>query len=295
MSAFRIARYVCLAGLAATLAALVLAIALVGGDPGSDVPRIGADHWHAAYTYYVCGEKQPNAPTWEGAGVHTHGDGVIHIHPFTKAEEGLGASLVKWFEYGGGKLDDDEIRLPGFSKVWKNGEACPEGTPDGGEEGVVQIFVNGEKLDDWGEYVPADGDRIQMVFGPEQDVETLDDRTVIPDQVTSSLGIEISGDETQTRFTPATINVQAGEIVEIVIRNVSPVSHGLRFAGPDGEYQTADDYVAVPWDSDPATADQGDLVLPGKLGVAVVRFDDPGEYEFKDPTSYATGVIIVGP
>jgi hypothetical protein len=32
-------------------------------------PRIGEDHWHATYTFYACGEKQPAAPTWEGVGV----------------------------------------------------------------------------------------------------------------------------------------------------------------------------------------------------------------------------------
>jgi hypothetical protein len=84
-------------------------------------PRIGSDHWHATYTFTACGQKQPNAPFWE-AGVHTHGDGIIHMHPFRTSEEGAGARLVKWFEYGGGKLTNDSIRMPGSNEEWNNGE-----------------------------------------------------------------------------------------------------------------------------------------------------------------------------
>ena len=42
-------------------------------------PSIG-DHIHAALDIYVCGQKEPNLPFFE-AGIHTHGDGLIHIHP----------------------------------------------------------------------------------------------------------------------------------------------------------------------------------------------------------------------
>jgi len=122
-------------------------------------PFIGRDHWHAVYTVFICGQRQPNFPTWE-AGVHTHADGVIHIHPFLPSEEEEGARLTKWFEYGGGRLTLSEMRMPGEDKVYRNGDRCP----DGGE-GVLQVFVNGERLDDWSEYIPQDGDRIIIGFG----------------------------------------------------------------------------------------------------------------------------------
>jgi plastocyanin len=268
-------------------------------------PRIGEDHWHASYTFFACGEKQPNAPTWEGVGVHTHGDGIVHIHPFTASEEGSGARLVKWFEYGGGKLSDDEIQMPGFVKAWKNGEVCPDGTEDAGKEGVVQVFVNGAKLSDWDRYIPKDGDRIRMVFGPEESTIQLDDRQVIPeDEAERDVTIEIGGNENTTAFTPAAINVDAGETIKIIVNNTADVSHGMRIAGPDGEYDTADDFVAVPEGSDPTTAEQGDAILPESSGFVVVRFDEAGQIEFKDPTAtdisvdppepFATGTIIVG-
>ena len=126
-------------------------------------PRVG-DHWHATYEYIVCGEEQPPAPTWSGSGVHTHEDGIIHIHPLARSEEGAGARLVKWFEYGGGLLDEDEVRLPGSAVTYENGDECPDGTI-----GTVQVFVDGERLTDYGRYIPQHGDSIEIVFGPERE------------------------------------------------------------------------------------------------------------------------------
>ncbi len=168
-------RVVLPAGLVVAFVAVVVAAVFEDGRatapggapvPSGDAtvaPRIG-DHWHVPYEYIVCDEKQPPAPTWSGSGVHTHDDGIIHIHPFAAGEEGAGARLVKWFEYGGGLLDDDEVRLPGDSVTYENGDECPDGTT-----GTVQIFVNGGRLADYGDYIPQDGDRVEIVFGPERD------------------------------------------------------------------------------------------------------------------------------
>ena len=122
-------------------------------------PLMNRDHWHAVYAVIICGQRQPNFPTWE-AGVHTHADGVIHIHPFTPSEEKEGARLTKWFEYGGGLLTLSEMRVPGGDQVYRNGDRCPEGS-----EAVLQVFVNGERLDDPSGYIPQDGDRVWIEFG----------------------------------------------------------------------------------------------------------------------------------
>lgn len=170
-------RVVLPAGLAVALVAVVVAALLedsratapspsaspAAGDGEAVAPLMG-DHWHAVYEYIVCGERQPPAPTWSGSGVHTHADGIIHIHPFTQSEEGEGARLVKWFEYGGGVLDEEKVRLPGSPVTYANGEECPDGTI-----GTVQIFVNGERFADYERYIPEDGDHIEIVFGPELD------------------------------------------------------------------------------------------------------------------------------
>ncbi len=257
-------------------------------------PRIGVDHWHAPYTYYVCGEKQPPAPTWTGSGVHTHADGIVHIHPFTQSEEGAGARLSKWFDYGGGKLDGDEIRMPGSATTYKNGDECPDGTI-----GEVQIFVNGAKLHDYKRYTPADGDRIRIVFGASEDQVQLDDRIVIPEgSATREIEITVDqpddADESSTIFTPSSIAVDAGEVVRLILNNVDEVSHGLRVEGVDGNYGTSDDFVVVPEGSDAEKADQGDIIQPGGVGFVIIRFDNGDRIEFQDPTVVTTtGTIVI--
>ena len=131
-------------------------------EPSSEIagPSIG-DHWHVAYKVYICGQRQPEFAFWQG-GIHTHDDGIIHIHPLLPLEEGEGARLVKWFEYGGGKLTQSEMRMPGSRDEYKNGDECP-----GGAEAVLRVFVDGEWLEDWSEYIPQHGDRVQIEFGEE--------------------------------------------------------------------------------------------------------------------------------
>ena len=155
------------------LLALLVALALTvvtrqftDGDGGASIspttpPLIGQDHWHATYQVSICGERQPDFLLWEG-GIHTHDDGVIHIHPLIHSEEGEGARLVQWFEYGGGVLTQSEMRLPGGREIFRNGDMCPDGN-----ESVLQVFVNGERLDDWSRYIPNDGDHVSVAFGPE--------------------------------------------------------------------------------------------------------------------------------
>ncbi len=163
---YRVARWL----LTRLLFVLLIALAVVviarqfsdgdSGRPSSEVTRpfIG-DHWHAVYKVYICGQRLPDLAIWQG-GIHTHDDGVIHIHPFLPSEEGEGARLVKWFEYGGGKLTQSELRMPGSRDEYKNGDECP-----GGAEAVLRLLVNGELLEDWSEYIPQDGDRVQIEFG----------------------------------------------------------------------------------------------------------------------------------
>ncbi len=166
------------AGLAVAFVAVVVAAvfgegkaAAPGGSPASRgeatavPPLIGEDHWHATYEYIVCGEQQLLAPAFEGVGIHTHGGEIIHMHPFSSSEEGAGARLVKWFEYGGGLLDGDEVRMPGSAVTYKNGDECPDETI-----GTVQIFANGGRIRDYEEYLPQDGDHIVIVFGPDRGV-----------------------------------------------------------------------------------------------------------------------------
>lgn len=160
--------------------ALALGVALTGGDdPASDSsaaelhPLIGADHWHAKYGIWICGELQPNLPKWD-SGVDTHGDGYIYIHPQSPSEEGLGAALDKFFEYGGGELTGDTLQLPGSEATYHNGDRCPDG-----EEATVRVWVNGEQINDFSAYIPQDADDVVVSFGgslPPSDPPVIGDR-----------------------------------------------------------------------------------------------------------------------
>ena len=75
-----------------------------------DVPPVLGDHWHAAVGFYICGEFQPNLPEFESrVGIHTHGDGVIHIHPSSAGGAGENATLGAFLEGAGVTLDDNEL------------------------------------------------------------------------------------------------------------------------------------------------------------------------------------------
>ncbi len=57
---------------------------LYGTPAGLVGPSADAqDHWHAAYGVNLCGIWQPLIPEYESSvGIHSHGDGLIHMHPF---------------------------------------------------------------------------------------------------------------------------------------------------------------------------------------------------------------------
>jgi len=159
-------------GLVVGVVMALLAGLIVFREAGGVSPRIG-DHWHASYEVWICGEKQPIMPAFPG-GVHTHGDGIIHIHPETPAEEGRGARLIKFFEYAGralgrgGVFTPDTFQMPGSDQIYRNGDVCPQG-PFQGQAGMLQVFVNNRRLSaaELLEYIPHDGERVMIFFGPE--------------------------------------------------------------------------------------------------------------------------------
>lgn len=136
-------------------------LTIIENSYASNIPPHIGDHWHASYQIYVGDELQPRIPEWE-SGVHTHGDGIIHIHPFQGYEEGQGASIGKFFEYGGGELTGITMRIPGFSTTYRDGD------PIEGEDGLghIYIIVNGRtRVSE--NYIPQDGDRLYISFTTE--------------------------------------------------------------------------------------------------------------------------------
>lgn len=68
-------------------------------------PQVG-DHWHNAFGIYICGEFLADIQSdLDPVGIHTHNDGLIHIHPFSSAAAGDNATLGLFAESL--EIDDD--------------------------------------------------------------------------------------------------------------------------------------------------------------------------------------------
>lgn len=121
-------------------------------------------HWHAAFGVDLCGEWLSAPEFHEEIGIHSHGDGLVHIHPFVAAGAGRKATMEKFFTGGGWEVTEDSFNFGGTA-VKRNGDPCPDGRP-----GVVRWSVNGvEQEGDLSDFVPFDGDVIALAFIPEGD------------------------------------------------------------------------------------------------------------------------------
>jgi len=133
----------------------VIAVVLTrGNDASAGRPRVAdqtsgtpGDHWHTFVGIDVCGEWLANPPAFEkptgapstanNAGIHSHGDGLIHTHPFVSSEAGRNATIGKFFSYGGWGLSGSSIDAwagpasKPTQKSWSNGDSCPFGRDKG--------------------------------------------------------------------------------------------------------------------------------------------------------------------
>jgi hypothetical protein len=132
-------------------------------------PPLLSDHWHSAYGIYVCDEFQPSLPEFtapQNGGTHTHGDGLIHIHPFSSARAGENATLENWLQDAGavlgndGGIDDDSLAVPG-GETFEEGESECEGVEG---DPIVQVAI-------WDSYQAAvDGEDPSVVT---EDVDSV--------------------------------------------------------------------------------------------------------------------------
>jgi hypothetical protein len=151
--------------------ALIVAILLAGSVltffareeravAASEAPVANRDHWHAAFGINVCGEWEPalNDDGPDTKGIHTHGDGLIHVHPFGSGASGNQARFNVYAEQVGMEIGDNEFTLPD-GRTFADGDDCE--TEDG-------------------ETKPG---RVVMYIWPPQAPETMD-----PEVVTENFG-----------------------------------------------------------------------------------------------------------
>jgi hypothetical protein len=112
----------------------VLGVFLIGfsraqRQPDTTPPRTGGlDHWHSAIAFDICGTFASNLTDKNGQdplGIHTHGDGVIHTHPFSSQSAGRRATLKVFFDTVGVEATETSIQLPG-QDAKRNGQRCED-------------------------------------------------------------------------------------------------------------------------------------------------------------------------
>ena len=160
-----------------------------GNDPGSGPPHAQdpstgrpQDHWHTYLGVNICGQWLAPVPAFENpvgsptgtqnAGIHSHGDGLIHTHPFVTSEEGKNATLGKYADYGDWSVSSDSIDAWAGpegdlgQKSWSNGDTCTFGKYKG-KKGEIVWAVDGKKrTGNPSDYHQQDGTTIAIGFLP---------------------------------------------------------------------------------------------------------------------------------
>jgi hypothetical protein len=110
---------------AVVILGVILVVASFGGTSDAVAPRVG-DHWHAAYGVYKCDAFLPPFPQepQDRYGIHTHGEGLMHIHPFTSRVTGTRANLDAFFTDVGADVSDTSIKSDTLGIDVKNGQKC---------------------------------------------------------------------------------------------------------------------------------------------------------------------------
>jgi hypothetical protein len=177
---------------AVVLVGVLLVVITVSGssssDGGSGPPRAAnattgqpGDHWHTYLGVNICGEWLPPVPAFEqpvgtsglnNAGIHSHGDGLIHTHPFVASEEGTNATLGKYAGYGAWSVSSDSIdawAAPAGApnqKSWSNGDKCTFGDYKGQPGRIVWAIDGKPRTGNPSDYHQQDGATISIGFLP---------------------------------------------------------------------------------------------------------------------------------
>jgi hypothetical protein len=195
-------------------------------EAAAQTPTVN-DHWHAAFGVYVCDTWLPplNDVVTDTTGLHTHGDGIAHIHPFNTGASGSNATLAKWGETTGLTFTSDSFTVNGVE--YANGFDC------GGTPANVTLSVwSADDPDadptvytsDFGS-VHFDSDRMAMTLAvvpegtevplPEtlDDLDRLDPTTdsVVPDDTTPVTALDGTSDTTVADTSTTTSTPEAAQ------------------------------------------------------------------------------------
>jgi hypothetical protein len=121
---------------AVVIVGVLLVVLSFGGTSDAVAPRVG-DHWHAAYGVYKCDAFLAPFPqeAQDQYGIHTHGEGLMHIHPFTSRVTGTRANLDAFFKDVSAKVSDTSIKSDSLGIDVENGDKC------GSKPGHVELWT----------------------------------------------------------------------------------------------------------------------------------------------------------
>lgn len=103
-------------------------------------PRLG-DHWHSLYAIYDCDDFIFDVyanDVDDQSGIHTHGDGLIHIHPFHTGVTGQFATMGAFMREIEVELTDSTLELPDGTILDESDGDCASPEPDSDDAGVAE-------------------------------------------------------------------------------------------------------------------------------------------------------------
>jgi hypothetical protein len=187
--------------------ALVVFVARAENQTAAAVAPTTDDHWHSAIGIYVCDAFLPavaDGPT-DVSGIHTHGDGIIHIHPFQGAAAGKNAKMQVFADQVGLSFSDSGFTTPDGT-TYENGYDC-NGTPSvvtvSQWNSIDSVKADPEAppdvvyTDDFGS-IPFENDRMAFTLAvapegttipPPDSVATVDQLDPITDAPSTSLDV----------------------------------------------------------------------------------------------------------
>ncbi|MGH9280528.1 MAG: hypothetical protein ACRD12_20845 [Acidimicrobiales bacterium] len=144
-------------------------------QPDTSAPRVGRDHWHSAIGFDLCGNFAPPVVDngQDPLGIHTHGDGIVHTHPFSSTAAGKNATLQVWLDTVGVTATADSIQLPD-GELMKNGDLC------GDKPGEVVTKVWENRTNDEGRIVRGNPGDVRLGDNQLITVAFVPDGTDIP-------------------------------------------------------------------------------------------------------------------
>ncbi|MEZ5373733.1 MAG: hypothetical protein R2704_13615 [Microthrixaceae bacterium] len=158
-------------------------------SPRVNLPGSAGDHYHNAIGIYLCDKFiEPLSDAGpDTSGIHSHDDGLIHIHPYLQSAAGNNAVMGKFFEMVGLEATGDEVVLPESSaeeqKTWTSGsDTCTVDEEDVSGQWVLLEYPAQAGPDTEPEVhtdgfadlpIRTDGQAWTLAFLPEDEVDTV--------------------------------------------------------------------------------------------------------------------------